>query len=141
MFCLCGWYNVYFATVILDNHLTGRSCCPTFCSRCMYISGVPGTGKTATVKEVIKILEAQRDEGNLPDFKFVEINGMRLTEPRQAYVEILKVSIILCVTGMFYFVLLLLIRILIKSNYFLSFNIWHQCLITILVKCNYFIRR
>ncbi|XP_059173526.1 origin recognition complex subunit 1-like isoform X2 [Physella acuta] len=57
---------------------------------CMYISGVPGTGKTATVKEVIKILEAQRDEGNLPDFKFIEINGMRLTEPRQAYVEILK---------------------------------------------------
>ncbi|KAK0069981.1 origin recognition complex subunit 1-like isoform X1 [Biomphalaria pfeifferi] len=57
---------------------------------CMYISGVPGTGKTATVKEVMKILEAERDEGNLTNFKFIEINAMRLTEPRQAYVEILK---------------------------------------------------
>ena len=57
----------------------------------MYISGVPGTGKTATVKEVMKLLEGERDEGNLADFKFIEINGMRLTEPRQAYVEILKV--------------------------------------------------
>ncbi|GFN87065.1 origin recognition complex subunit 1 [Plakobranchus ocellatus] len=57
---------------------------------CMYISGVPGTGKTATVKEVIKVLEAERDEGNLQNFKFVEVNGMRVTEPRQAYVEILK---------------------------------------------------
>ncbi|KAH9523633.1 Origin recognition complex, subunit 1 [Bulinus truncatus] len=57
---------------------------------CMYISGVPGTGKTATVKEVVKILESERDDGNLGNFKFVEINGMRLTEPRQAYVEILK---------------------------------------------------
>ncbi|GFR68035.1 origin recognition complex subunit 1 [Elysia marginata] len=57
---------------------------------CMYISGVPGTGKTATVKEVVKILETERDEGNLQPFKFVELNGMRVTEPRQAYVEILK---------------------------------------------------
>ncbi|CAL1531149.1 unnamed protein product, partial [Lymnaea stagnalis] len=57
---------------------------------CMYIAGVPGTGKTATVKEVIKILEAERDEGNLQNFRFIEVNGMRLTEPRQAYVEILK---------------------------------------------------
>ena len=57
----------------------------------MYISGVPGTGKTATVKEVIKILESQREDGDLADFTFIEVNGMRLTEPRQAYVEILKV--------------------------------------------------
>ncbi|KAK3749425.1 hypothetical protein RRG08_003274 [Elysia crispata] len=57
---------------------------------CMYISGVPGTGKTATVKEVMRLLEAERDEGSLHTFKFVEVNGMRVTEPRQAYVEILK---------------------------------------------------
>lgn len=61
----------------------------------MYISGVPGTGKTATVKEVMKILEEERDDGNLNDFAFIEINGMRLTEPRQAYVEILKVCDVL----------------------------------------------
>ena len=72
-----------------------RSCTLTtnldwFC-RCMYISGVPGTGKTATVKEVMRSLQQACDSGDLPKFTFVEINGMRLTEPRQAYVQILKV--------------------------------------------------
>lgn len=54
---------------------------------CMYISGVPGTGKTATVKEVMRTLTETPD---LPPFNFVEINGMRLTEPSQAYVQIWK---------------------------------------------------
>ncbi|CAB4057187.1 ORC1 [Lepeophtheirus salmonis] len=54
---------------------------------CMYISGVPGTGKTATVKEVIRNLKS--DEV-IPDFTFIEINGMRLTEPNQAYAQIWK---------------------------------------------------
>ena len=57
----------------------------------MYISGVPGTGKTATVREVAGYLQEAAEEGALPEFRFVEINGMRLTEPRQAYCSILKV--------------------------------------------------
>ena len=57
----------------------------------MYISGVPGTGKTATVREVSNYLRQACDEGELKEFKFVEINGMRLTEPHRAYVSILKV--------------------------------------------------
>ncbi|KAK7502257.1 hypothetical protein BaRGS_00006621 [Batillaria attramentaria] len=57
---------------------------------CMYISGVPGTGKTATVKEVVRTLNQAYDSGDLPKFNFIEVNGMRLTEPRQAYVQILK---------------------------------------------------
>ncbi|KAK3089909.1 hypothetical protein FSP39_007587 [Pinctada imbricata] len=57
---------------------------------CMYISGVPGTGKTATVHEVIRTLHQATDDRELPNFKYIEINGMRLTEPRQAYVQILK---------------------------------------------------
>ena len=57
----------------------------------MYISGVPGTGKTATVREVSQYLRQTCDEGALPAFKFVEINGMRLTEPHRVYVSILKV--------------------------------------------------
>ncbi|OQR77803.1 origin recognition complex subunit 1-like [Tropilaelaps mercedesae] len=57
---------------------------------CMYISGVPGTGKTATVREVMEALnKAQRDD-EVTKFKYIEINGMKLTEPHQAYVQILK---------------------------------------------------
>ena len=58
----------------------------------MYISGVPGTGKTATVHEVIRSLQREVDQGDLPQFQFVEVNGMKLTEPSQAYVTFLKVS-------------------------------------------------
>lgn len=60
------------------------------CGGCMYISGVPGTGKTATVSGVIRMLQHNATHGFLPEFEFIEINGMRLTEPRQAYVQIYK---------------------------------------------------
>lgn len=55
---------------------------------CMYISGVPGTGKTATVHEVLRSIQEADDD--LPEFTFVEINGMKLTEPAQAYSAFLK---------------------------------------------------
>jgi len=57
----------------------------------MYISGVPGTGKTATVHQVVRYLTEEYDSGDLPYFKFIEINGMKLTDPRQAHVAILQV--------------------------------------------------
>eukprot|EP00058_Branchiostoma_floridae_P007173 XP_002592661.1 hypothetical protein BRAFLDRAFT_124128 [Branchiostoma floridae] len=57
---------------------------------CMYISGVPGTGKTATVHEVLRCLQEEVDDSNLPEFQFVEINGMKLTDPHQAHSQILK---------------------------------------------------
>ena len=62
-------------------------------TRCMYISGVPGTGKTATVHEVTSYLQMAARDGEIPGFNFVEVNGMRLTEPHQTYVSILKVWI------------------------------------------------
>ncbi|KAJ8612980.1 hypothetical protein MRB53_037188 [Persea americana] len=52
---------------------------------CIYISGVPGTGKTATVREVIAQLNASVQAEELDDFIFVEINGMKVTDPHQAY--------------------------------------------------------
>uniref|UniRef100_A0A182WM23 Origin recognition complex subunit 1 n=1 Tax=Anopheles minimus TaxID=112268 RepID=A0A182WM23_9DIPT len=55
---------------------------------CMYISGVPGTGKTATTTAVIRALRHLSEEEHIPKFDFIDINGMRLTEPRQAYVHI-----------------------------------------------------
>lgn len=60
------------------------------CGGCMYVSGVPGTGKTATVSEVIRVLQMKVKTGNLPDFEYVEINGMKMTEPRQAYVHMYR---------------------------------------------------
>lgn len=55
---------------------------------CMYVSGVPGTGKTATTTAVIRALKVEAEKGEIPAFEFVEINGMKITEPRKAYVEI-----------------------------------------------------
>lgn len=52
---------------------------------CIYISGTPGTGKTATVREVIASLQSAVAEEQLDDFYFVEINGMKVTDPHQSY--------------------------------------------------------
>lgn len=52
---------------------------------CIYISGTPGTGKTATVREVVAQLNASVLVEELDDFIFVEINGMKITEPHQSY--------------------------------------------------------
>lgn len=60
------------------------------CGGCIYISGVPGTGKTATVTQVVRKLQTEAKQNVLPKFDYVEINGMRLTEPRQAYVQIYR---------------------------------------------------
>ncbi|XP_049547940.1 origin recognition complex subunit 1 isoform X2 [Anopheles darlingi] len=57
---------------------------------CMYVSGVPGTGKTATTTAVINSLKMMSEAEEIPKFQFVDINGMRLTEPRQAYVQIYR---------------------------------------------------
>ncbi|KAK9472468.1 P-loop containing nucleoside triphosphate hydrolase protein [Dipodascopsis tothii] len=47
---------------------------------CVYVSGTPGTGKTATVREVIRSLLLTNN-----GFDFVEINGMKVTQPIYAY--------------------------------------------------------
>lgn len=67
--------------------------------RCMYISGVPGTGKTATVHEVIRSLQQAAEQEEIPSFNFIEINGMKMTDPHQAYVQILQV----CVLFLYFF--------------------------------------
>ncbi|KAK9369516.1 P-loop containing nucleoside triphosphate hydrolase protein [Lipomyces kononenkoae] len=46
---------------------------------CIYVSGTPGTGKTATVRSVVRFLKRHFA------FRFVEINGMKITQPTQAY--------------------------------------------------------
>ena len=70
----------------------------------MYISGVPGTGKTATVHEVIKTLKAETNQtaktpkkkskrvDEIKEFTFVELNGLQLTDPYQAYTHVYQVK-------------------------------------------------
>jgi len=51
----------------------------------LYISGMPGTGKTAVVLETIKQLKA---EASGPRFEFVHVNAMRLGAPKAVFGEI-----------------------------------------------------
>ena len=52
---------------------------------CIYISGTPGTGKTATVREVITQLHYEVQDETLEDFVFLEVNGMKIADPHQSY--------------------------------------------------------
>ncbi|KAG8214077.1 P-loop containing nucleoside triphosphate hydrolase protein [Butyriboletus roseoflavus] len=52
---------------------------------CVYISGVPGTGKTATVHAVVRELKRMAENGEMIPFTYVEINGLRIPEPPAAY--------------------------------------------------------
>ncbi|KAF8519581.1 P-loop containing nucleoside triphosphate hydrolase protein [Gautieria morchelliformis] len=52
---------------------------------CVYISGVPGTGKTATVHAVVKELRAMAERSETNHFTYVEINGLKIPEPSAAY--------------------------------------------------------
>eukprot|EP01132_Coremiostelium_polycephalum_P007759 gene7759-9549_t len=52
---------------------------------CLYIAGMPGTGKTTTVKEVIRNLQAKKKLKEIPPFQYYEINGMELNDPHNLY--------------------------------------------------------
>ncbi|KAJ2916784.1 hypothetical protein MD484_g3647, partial [Candolleomyces efflorescens] len=52
---------------------------------CIYISGVPGTGKTATVRTVVRELKRMAEANEISPFTYVEINGLRIPEPSVAY--------------------------------------------------------
>ena len=59
----------------------------------LYVSGVPGTGKTASVLEVMINAKAKAKAGTWPGFQFVEINVLRLPAPHHAYTRLLEVSL------------------------------------------------
>ncbi|KAM0752896.1 origin recognition complex subunit 1 [Meredithblackwellia eburnea MCA 4105] len=52
---------------------------------CIYISGVPGTGKTATVHSVVRELQHDEVGFDMDAFHFVEINGMKVSDPSQSF--------------------------------------------------------
>lgn len=70
-------------------HSVGEDCL----GQCLYVAGVPGTGKTATVQEVMRQLRGRMDRGDLPPFRYVEINALRLPSPQHAYVQLYRVSL------------------------------------------------
>nr|PVC54352.1 origin recognition complex protein 1 [Theileria orientalis] len=51
----------------------------------LYISGVPGTGKTETVKMVSRELINKKLKGKLPWFDLIEINAVHLSTPNELY--------------------------------------------------------
>ena len=64
----------------LQNHGSSTS---------LYISGMPGTGKTATTLEVINNMNNKK-KNNKKLFKFIHMNGMQLTNPNAIYSLIYK---------------------------------------------------
>lgn len=53
----------------------------------IYVSGTPGVGKTATIREVIKQLSAKLQVENNGNklFNYVEINGLKIVTPQASY--------------------------------------------------------
>ncbi|KAM7528936.1 hypothetical protein LguiB_032346 [Lonicera macranthoides] len=56
--------------------------------RCLYIHGVPGTGKTMSVLAVMRNLRSEADAGSIKPYCFVEINGLKLASPENIYTVI-----------------------------------------------------
>jgi origin recognition complex subunit 1 len=52
-----------------------------------YLNMFEGTGKTATVRSVIAELKEEQSKGDLPEFQFVDLNGMELMNPFDAYIK------------------------------------------------------
>ncbi|RIB28763.1 P-loop containing nucleoside triphosphate hydrolase protein [Gigaspora rosea] len=62
-----------------------KSAIEEFSGHRIFISGQPGTGKTATVRQVVKNLQRKVMQKELHPFEFVEINGMEMKPPEKAY--------------------------------------------------------
>ncbi|KZV98869.1 P-loop containing nucleoside triphosphate hydrolase protein [Exidia glandulosa HHB12029] len=61
------------------------SCLEDGSGGCIYISGVPGTGKTATVHNIARKLQAMAKGEEFEPFRYLEINGLKIPEPTAAY--------------------------------------------------------
>ena len=57
--------------------------------RCLYVYGVPGTGKTAAVRAAAERAAAEAAAMRGRAFNFVELNALRLPSPRHVYARLL----------------------------------------------------
>lgn len=54
----------------------------------LLIAGLPGTGKTATVSSVIRRLKNEASQGVVSNFKFVSINGFKVSSVSSAFCQL-----------------------------------------------------
>ncbi|KAL9169123.1 hypothetical protein ABFS82_04G058700 [Erythranthe guttata] len=69
----------------ITTFIKGAICDEQCLGRCLYIHGVPGTGKTMSVLAVMRSLNAEVDAGTIRPYCFVEINGLKLASPESIY--------------------------------------------------------
>ncbi|XP_024983132.1 origin of replication complex subunit 1A-like [Cynara cardunculus var. scolymus] len=68
--------TAFIKGAICDNQCLGR---------CLYIHGVPGTGKTMSVLSVMRSLRSEVEAGITKPYSFVEINGLKLAAAENIY--------------------------------------------------------
>jgi cell division control protein 6 len=56
---------------------------------CLYISGMPGTGKTAMLTEVMRKMENEMMDLRTHKVKIVMVNCMTVKEPKQIYTKLI----------------------------------------------------
>ncbi|XP_061337939.1 origin of replication complex subunit 1A-like [Gastrolobium bilobum] len=69
----------------ITSFIKGAICDNQCLGRCLYIHGVPGTGKTMSVLAVMRSLRSEVDAGNIKPYCFVEINGLKLASAENIY--------------------------------------------------------
>ncbi|CAM8971527.1 unnamed protein product [Rhodiola kirilowii] len=69
----------------ITTFIKGGICDDQCLGRCLYIHGVPGTGKTMSVLTVMRNLKSEVEGGSINPYNFVEINGLKLATPENIY--------------------------------------------------------
>ncbi|XVF04701.1 hypothetical protein REPUB_Repub05bG0107700 [Reevesia pubescens] len=69
----------------ITTFIKGAICDDQCLGRCLYIHGVPGTGKTMSVLAVMRTIKSEVDAGSIKPYCFVELNGLKLASPENIY--------------------------------------------------------
>ncbi|CAO2813038.1 unnamed protein product [Amaranthus hypochondriacus] len=69
----------------ITTFIKGAICDDQCLGRCMYIHGVPGTGKTMSVLSVMRSLKSELESGSIKPYSFIEINGLKLATAENIY--------------------------------------------------------
>ncbi|KAI4340545.1 hypothetical protein MLD38_025370 [Melastoma candidum] len=69
----------------ITSFIKGAICTDQCLGRCLYIHGVPGTGKTMSVLSVMRNLRMEVEAGKMRPYSFVDVNGLKLASPENIY--------------------------------------------------------